>query len=77
VIVVGLVGAHVIGLVVEDRREEGKNACVRRKRVVEFVINRCEMLGRNQAEIRPHSVRPGFSWGANPVTLYIYGLGFV
>jgi hypothetical protein len=28
VIIVGLVEGHVIGLVVEDRREEGKDACV-------------------------------------------------
>ena len=28
IVLVGLVGGHVIGLVVEDRREEGKDACV-------------------------------------------------
>jgi hypothetical protein len=38
--------------------------CVRRKRVVELVIVRCEMLGKSQAEIRQKSGRnvvpPGF-----------------
>jgi hypothetical protein len=28
VIIAGLVGGHVIGLVVEDRREEEKDVCV-------------------------------------------------
>jgi hypothetical protein len=33
---------------------------VRRKRVVELVIVRCERLGSNQAEIRPEVVPPAF-----------------
>ena len=44
---------------------------VRRERVVELVINGCERLGRNQAEIRPYWVPPEFSLGANSLTLYI------
>jgi hypothetical protein len=59
----------VIGLVVEDRIEEGKDVCVRRKRVVELVIVRRKRLGKNQAEIRPHWLRPAFPLGANSVTL--------
>jgi hypothetical protein len=54
VIIVGLVGGYIIGLVVEDRIEEGKDICIRRKRVVRLVIVRCDGLSKNQAEIRPY-----------------------
>jgi hypothetical protein len=41
-------------LVVEDEKRRRKGCVyVRRKGVVEFVINRRDGLGRNQAEIRP------------------------
>ena len=40
--------------------------------VVEFVINRFERLGSNQAEIRPQVVLPAFSGGANSATHYIH-----
>ena len=42
--------------------------CIRRERVVELVIERCDGLGGNQAEIRPQVVPPAFSGGANSVT---------
>jgi hypothetical protein len=42
------------------KRRRKEYVCVRRKRVVELVINGCERLGRNQAEIRLKVVPPGF-----------------
>ena len=51
----------------KKRRRRGC-VCVRRKRVVELVINGCERLSRNQAEIRPQVVPPEFSGGANSLT---------
>jgi hypothetical protein len=65
----------VIGLVVEDRIEEGKDVCVRRKRVVELVIVRRKRLGKNQAEIRQNVVPPAFPLGANSVTLKEVSVG--
>ena len=60
-------------LVVEDRREVRRKGCVyvRRKGVVKLVINGCERLGSNQAEIRPRVVPPGFWGSANRGTYYI------
>jgi hypothetical protein len=43
---------------------------IRRKGVVKFVINRCERLSSNQAEIRPRVVPPGFWGSVNRGTLY-------
>jgi hypothetical protein len=47
---------------------------IRRERVVELVIERCDGLGRNQAEIRPMVVPPEFLGGASSRTLYLPSL---
>jgi hypothetical protein len=69
VIIVGLVEGYVIGLVVEDRREEGKDMCVyKTKEGSGLVIVRYVRLGKNQAEIRQKVVPPVNRGRANSLT---------
>jgi hypothetical protein len=46
--------------------------CVRRERVVKLVIERCDGLGGNQAELGRKVVRPAFWGSANSLTLVKY-----
>ena len=58
-------------LVVEDEEKKERIRVYKKEGVVEFVINMCERLGSNQAEIRPQVVPPAFSGGANSATLLL------
>jgi hypothetical protein len=53
---VGLVGGYIIGLVVENRREAGKDTCVYKTKECSKIRNiryvRYVRLSKNQAEIR-------------------------